>query len=166
MQFSISKMSIVSLLFFIGLQVNQSIAVPVFRDAASMAFAIQHQPELFRLQAAQPTGLRAESTLLVPSVNSNFLLNLQYLSGLLNSLSSLLGQSPAHLHPLLTHLHPHPLPDHQITRPRHPLQEQRIVAARCDRFPRSSSRPARLGKLYPYITTPTVSLSLVLTNYR
>ncbi|XP_046657592.1 uncharacterized protein LOC124350805 isoform X3 [Daphnia pulicaria] len=95
MQFSISKMSIVSLLFFIGLQVNQSIAVPVFRDAASMAFAIQHQPELFRLQAAQPTGLRAESTLLVPSVNSNFLLNLQYLSGLLNSLSSLLGQSPA-----------------------------------------------------------------------
>jgi hypothetical protein len=58
MQFSISKMSIVSLLFFIGLQVNQSIAVPVFRDAASMAFAIQHQPELFRLQAAQPTGLR------------------------------------------------------------------------------------------------------------
>ncbi|EFX85812.1 hypothetical protein DAPPUDRAFT_309096 [Daphnia pulex] len=88
-------MSIVSLLFFIGLQVNLSIAVPVFRDAASMAFAIQHQPELFRLEAAQPTGLRAESTLVVPSVNSNFLLNLQYLSGLLNSLSTLLGQSPA-----------------------------------------------------------------------
>ncbi|XP_046454001.1 uncharacterized protein LOC124201805 isoform X2 [Daphnia pulex] len=96
MQFSISKMSIVSLLFCIGLQVNLSIAVPVFiRDAASMAFAIQHQPELFRFEAAQPTGLRAESTLVVPSVNSNFLLNLQYLSGLLNSLSSLLGQSPA-----------------------------------------------------------------------
>jgi len=49
------------LLLFIGLQVNLSIGVPVFTDAASIAFAIQNRPELFRLEKngfVQPTGVR------------------------------------------------------------------------------------------------------------
>lgn len=60
--FSGSKMSLASVLVFIGLQVNLCIGIPIFRNAASIPYATQQErPELFQfdgIEIGQPTVFR------------------------------------------------------------------------------------------------------------